>query len=565
MASSPVRKSRLHDLLVPAALLLLTLATFFPALFGQFVDWDDRLMIADNAILKPGSGWAFLVTWQKPYLDLYAPLTYSVYAALTGIGQMIHGESVPWVIHLASLLLHAASGCVIYRLLRLMSRATLPAAFGAAVWLVHPIQTEPVAWLASLNTVLCGLLAFVALYLAAESVRPERARHAGAWFAAACAAFVLSLLAKPAAIGLPLALIGLDLFVFKVAWRKALLRAAVWAACVVPFALVASGAQPGDPGNRLSVAERSIVSGHVVAFYLYKIVVPVNLVIDYGMVPRYVLGDRWLRLAGLALLPLAAAVALLRRRWPWTLGATCVFLAGIAPVSGLVFFAFQYISSVADRYVYVSMLAVAMVAAFVMGRIEKPAIKIALACLVLLPLSALSFKQTFYWRSTQTLFDGTLAYNPNSLAANAVLGFRAQRAGDLVTAEHCYRQILARVPRHYQIRYNLGNILLRTDRPAEAIEQYQAAIAINPNNPNGLNNLGAAYVRTNQPDKALDAYYRAIQGDPEYADAYLNAGYLEANRGRLETAYNLFRKCLTLDPGNERARQALRQLTGGNP
>jgi tetratricopeptide (TPR) repeat protein len=237
-----------------------------------------------------------------------------------------------------------------------------------------------------------------------------------------------------------------------------------------------------------------------------------------------------------------------------------VFLAGLLPVSGLVPFEFQTYSTVADRYAYLAMAGPAMAIAFALrGRTASMRWR-AGAMLVIIALSLLSFRQSLTWKDDAALFAQAARVNPRSLAVRSNDGYRAGRAGDLPAAERAYRDVLERDPSHLPTRYQLGNILLRAQRPAEAAVQYQYIAATAPLHEQLYLNLGFALIETQQYAEALRAYEMAVRSNPRSAEAFAHMGLIYESTGDLTRARNLFRQALALDPAQPAAREGLSRL-----
>ena len=532
---------------------------FGPVLFCRFVDWDDREMVVQNPMLLPGHARDVLLSWTRPTLDLYAPLTYSTYAMLAWIGRQLTGELSPPVFHAANLLVHCTGSILLFALLRRLCRDDRAALIGALVWAVHPIQTEAVAWAASLNTCLCITLAIAALLLQTMALMADSRSRRSTLFVLAAVALVLSLCAKPASVGWPLAAFGINRFVLSTSWRKAAVVAAAALLIEIPFIALGAGAQPAGFGFSLSALQRLSVIGHTFAFYLFKIAVPVGFTIDYGLSPDVVLASDWLPWAGTALLPIGGFVIWQFRRRPWLIAAACLFVGGVGPVCGVRNFEFQNISTVADRYVYFAMVGIALGVAMTLRGMLRSRRNIAVATVAMVVLAAQTFATTLKWHDSRTLTAATIGANPQSLAAVILEADRAADTGNVPTEEREIRYFLTRRPMFQPMNKTLAYLLLNTGREKESVQYFERALQVLPE-ARTYNDLGLALIRTQQYDAALRAINAAITLRPTDATQYANQGEIYLRIGNATAAAEAFRVALKIDPADPSALRGLQRI-----
>src|SRR5207245_2501838 len=195
--------------------------------------------------------------------------------------------------------------------------------------------------------------------------------------------FVLALLAKPTAVVVPVVAWVLDVWSWPQTWRHRRLALLVWLGLALLWGLFTSQVQPQDPGAfSPPLWARLLIAGDAVSFYLYKLGVPVWLGPDYGRAPEVLLAQSWLWLTGLAPWGLAVWLWYKRTRVPWLVAAAGVFVAGLLPVLGFIPFGFQNYSTVADRYMYIAMLGLALALAW--GLAQSPRHVLAICCVVIL-------------------------------------------------------------------------------------------------------------------------------------------------------------------------------------
>ena len=512
------------------ALAGITCVVFALTMTNGFVGWDDAQLIGNNPMLRAGgSVWP---AWRGPYEGLYAPLTYTLYAAVAAVARAADSPTDPAFFHATSLLLHVFAGLLLWRWLRRLCGCEGPAFVAALFWLIHPVQVEAVCWAASLNTVLGGLLAIAALYAATRGVTAGRRRWP--WLAGSVAAVALSLSAKPSNVLLPLMLVAVHRPLLRRPWRETLAIAATWSVVAVPFAAVGRFAQTIGSESGGPVTLRPVVALHAVGFYLLRVVCPNRLAIDYGLTPFVVLqGGRWVVPAFVSAGAILLAVVQRHRR-PWLVAGLGLFLAALGPVIGLVPFVFQGFSTVADRYAYVALAGVALALASAGRELPpRPFGRLAVA-VVLAALAVSTAWQTTVWHDTTALMTQCLAVNPDSLTANAELGAQAERASDFVFAESAFRRVLRLRPLDAVTRSELADVLLRAGHFGEAVDEYRRVADERPTVAHSFIGLARAESGLGHFGQARIAYEKAVALDAQNEDAA--AGLAALPRSRPGTA-----------------------------
>jgi tetratricopeptide (TPR) repeat protein len=414
------------------------LCVFAPALRAGFVEWDDPVLISRNPHLFPPLVSGLLWHWTHAHQGMYIPLVYTVWWGLIRLA----GGAYPPLFHAANLLLHIGSVCLVYRILRRLVAGQWPAVAGAVLFAIHPLQVEAVAWATGMKDVLSGFLALAALdaYLCFAQTRVRLT------YAAATALYFLALLAKPATAALPLIAWALQFAQGKSAARRAWAFLAPWAIAAAAVLLVAARVQPPPEVAPVSSGGRVLVAADALAFYLWKLVWPAALCMNYGRIPEVVLAPRF---GGLALgqitwivpvLMALAAAATRDRKW---IAAALIFGLAPLPVLGLHPFEFQNFSTVADRYVYLAMLGPALALSLIIEKVS--AARVPAVC-VLGVLCALSFVQAGRWRDTEALYRQAVAVNPDNFRAHHNLGLALAERGDVIGAMAEYQAVIALHP-----------------------------------------------------------------------------------------------------------------------
>jgi hypothetical protein len=480
-------------------LVLLTLiitAVWAQSLANDFVHWDDLDMIVRNPMFNPptwaGVGWY----WVHPAWNLYQPLTTTLWAGLAWVGWVrtpdaFGGHMNPAVFHLAGIVLHLATALFLFQILQLAVRNQTAALLGALLFAVHPIQTEAVAFAGVLNNALAGCFSLLAIWQYLILTDPltslPRASRIGRWTIGSLA-LVLAMLAKPSVVvTAPIALI-LDLAIHH-RWLRAATRSILpWVLLEIPCVIATKLIQHGADAARLPLRYRPFIFGDTTCFYIGKIFWPAQLAIDYGRSPEFVRDHPlvWVNLP--IAMVVIAAIFFLRKKYSLPAAGGAIFIVALLPNSGLIPFDFQLISTVADRYAYLGMIGIALIAASLAAKF--PLLRIGLI-LLLIVLAIRTEFQLATWRDSQSLYNNALAVNPLSWLsdgnlANAIADTDPDRAIDL-----CRRSINIRGDRP-DVWNTLGTLLIPRGQYREAITAFETAHALAPDDPIFASNLAQA-------------------------------------------------------------------------
>ncbi|CAN5533814.1 hypothetical protein BH10PLA1_BH10PLA1_07700 [soil metagenome] len=592
-------------------LVTITLLTHGRDLFHDFLEWDDQELIARNLILNPVTPAHFKQMWTSPVQGLYTPLAYTAWAGVAAIARTqtpdSHGATLsPLPFHALNLLLHVGCVLVVFDVLLLLlprpggeragvrgetqtdelrptsqtparaSRETdrgpdserlappltsllrgegpyLAAAMGAALFALHPIQVEAVAWISGMNNVLAAFFSLlcIAAYIRFAQATPSRR----VWYVVAMVALLLAMLSKPTAIATPVMLLAIDAMLLRGPIRRVLVTLLPMAILVVPFIIIGRAAQPSMDVFVPPIGQRFLVAADTIGFYLQKLVFPNALLMDYSRTPQWVIAHRGAWPVAIVALLIAIAAS---RRWPWVLGTVAVLIAGFCIVLGLVPFSFQSTSTVADRYLYLAMLGPAILVAIALSRVTSVNI-IGWTGACVMAFGMLSFLQGGLWQDTITLCSYTIEHNPRTLAARSAIGAAYRNRGDFTSAEKNYQDALAIDPGDFVTNYNYGNLLLES-QPVTAIERYRAVTGPGATDPRLRRNLCYALFKTGKIDEAVDVYRVVLRMNPADASANINLGYCLATRGEFDEAERCFRQALADEPDSVLARKALDKL-----
>ncbi len=570
----PYRDGRTWLVAVPLALIVV--GAFLPALNQGFVNWDDRSNFLNNPHYR-GLGLAQLRwAWSTFWLGVYQPLAWLLFEA-----QYVIWKLDPRGYHLISLLLHTANAVVLYVLTATLlvrcwaadSRpspwaCSLGAGLATALYAVHPLRVEAVAWASCQPYLLCALFSMLAVlaYLRAVGTSPT---PRWGWLAGSLLLFVAALLSKAVAISLPGVLLILDVYPLRRLgggpgrWLGASARTVWWEK--VPFVLVslvfmglalAARKSGGTPIPESGAAARLAQACYGIGFYLVKTVRPMDLIAIYPLPRRIDWFAPPFLLSILGTLAVSVALFLQRRRWPGLLAAWLSYLVILAPNSGLIRSGNQL---AADRYSYMALLGVVMVAAAGLSR-SGPALArarpaaigiLAVSLGAVLGLTILTWDQCRVWRSSEALWVHALNHGAvRSSDAHTNLGLVLASQGKSAEAAAQYTEALRLDPGSAAAHTNLGLVFYHRGQYAEAVAQYQEALRLNPDSAEAHTNLGLVLYRRGQHAEAVAQYQEALRLDPGSAGACTNLGVALAHRGQYAEAVAQYVKALRCDPDN---------------
>ena len=520
--------------------------------------WDDESHLTDNPAVIGPLGLREIWTTGAA---VYYPLVLTTFWLLHKIVGL-----APLPYHVLNVILHTSNAILLWRVLR---KLDVPGAwFGAALWALHPVMVQSVAWITELkNTQSCFFyLLSILWFLKADSQR--RSNHAGRWqFGLAFLFFMMAITSKPSTVMLPV-VIALCLWWRKHEWRG---RDIV---TLAPFFLISAGASvwtiweqkfhAGAIGSDWAQTwpERLIIAGRAIWFYLAKLFWPHPLIFIY---------PRWQINAGevTAYLPiLAAMIGLL---WLWLKRSTSMrpvafaaayFVISLFPVLSFFSVYFFRYSLVSDHFQYLASIGpIALVAAGITKAFAdlewKPVIRGAAYGALLIVLGFLSWRQTGDYTDVLTLYNNTLQKNPGCWMAHYNLGIALRAKGEIDEAIIHYRKAVALRPEYAEAHYNLGHLLVEKREFAEAIVHYEKALAVNPDDAEAHNNLGATLSRIGRTEEAIFQYRKALAIRSDYPDASSNLAQALFREGRTEEAITCYEQALQLRPNDPALRTDL--------
>jgi tetratricopeptide (TPR) repeat protein len=555
---SDSRRQLLHTGIGVAIMIAMIVLAYFPSLRGGFI-WDDDYYVSANPLLTARDGmWKI---WFSP-LDSpsqYFPLVYTTFWF----------EHAIWGLHplgykLVNLALHIGNVLLAWRLLRLLGAPNVAAWLAAAIFGVHPMQVESVAWITERKNVLStffyllSLIAFIA-YLKNEDYPVRR-------YLICFLLYALALFAKTTACTLPAALVlvlWLQRRRIDRAWWLRIAPFVVWGLAMGVITMWVEHVKQGTRGADFSlpIIDRALVASRALWFYLGKLFYPSNLTFSYpkwDINPRDPLQYAW---------PAVTVVASWmlwrhRNRFQPAAAGLAFFAAALVPMLGFFsLFTFLY-TYVADHYAYLAILGpITVIALLLVGRpvlassARVPSRVAAIGILVI--LCTLTWRQSRVYASALDIWTDVLKKNPDSWMAHNNLATILLERGDLDGAQMHLERALALRPVHAEAMLNLGRVFEERHDLDTAIQWYRKAAAARSNYDAIYYNLGRALASKGDRAGAVDAYQKAIAISPDHVLARTNLGVVYSEMGRLDDAIAEYQQVLKLDPRSIPARTNL--------
>jgi protein O-mannosyl-transferase len=542
--------SRLHGWLWGLLLVIATFAAYQPAWNGKPI-WDDaaHLTYPEHRSLA-----GLLRIWTEPgATQQYYPVAYSAF----WVEHKLWGDSTLGY-HLVNILLHITAAFLLLKILRTLQ---IPAAgLAAAIFALHPVQVESVAWISELKNTLSAVCYFGS---ALAYLRFDRTRHKGA-YAGALVLFVLGLMAKTVIATLPAAL----LVVFwwqrgKLSWKQDVLLLLPFFAAGIFAGLFTSwmerrfvGAQ-GSEFN-FSIIERFLIAGRAIWFYLGKLFWPADLIFSY---PRWKVSQTiwWQYLYPAAAALLLGALWVLRKWARGPLAALLFFIGTLFPALGFFnVFPFKF-SFVADHFQYLACCgpivaaSIGIHALFRGFKERRLLLERAFCAMLLAALCLLTWRQSRIYTDIETLWRATIDRNPDCWLAQDGLGAVLYERGQTDQAIIRFRSSLAIQPDNAEAQNNLGAALAKMGQVDEAVQRFRKAVAIRPNFAEAHNNLGHSLLQQGHADEAILQFQDAVAIRPDLAQLHSTLANALLQKGRVDEALIQFQKALELHPDDAQA------------
>jgi Flp pilus assembly protein TadD len=548
----PLSSWSTRDWLWGLILLAAVILAYLPVWWAGFVWDDDAVLTANPCVLGP---LGLKEIWTTRAADV-CPLTITTFWAEHALWGL-----APLPYHLVNVLLHGACAIVLWRVLRCLQ---VPGAWlGAALWALHPVEVESVAWIAEMKNTESGLFFLLSILFFVRGLRAgdlDR-RFGGNWNYSLTLVFAaLAMASKSSTVILPVVLC-LCAWWMEGRWQwRNLMRVAplflmsVAAAAVSMWTQGLQLAANPDPRWVRTWPERVVTAGDAVWFYLGKLLWPHPLITIY---PRWEIdASQWF-----SYLPLLAVIVVLVVLWlkrgSWSRSWFFIFayfLAALLPALGLADNAIFSHSLVFDHFQYLaSMGPLALVGAGMVRLADvvipgRSWLQSTLGAGALLILGVLSWQRAWAYESNEILLTGTLAQNPDCWMADNNLGLVLLQKGQVDEASAHFRKALEINPNCGNAYSNLGMALAQKGQVDEAIAQFQKALEISSYDADAHNNLGIALLSKGRKNEAIVQYRQALEINPNYADALCNLGNALLQNGQVDEAFIHIQKALEINP-----------------
>jgi protein O-mannosyl-transferase len=551
-------------------LVLGTAAAFWPATRCGFVNYDDDSYITANLRVQPGLTWEGMTwAWSSRVAGNWHPIT--VWSHMMDC-QLFRLK--PWGHHFTSVLLHALNAGLVFGLLQRMTGAVWRGLLVAALFALHPMRVESVAWVSERKDVLSGCFGLLTLMAYARyasggqrsEFRDQRSVVRSPWspsrlpssifYLLSIFFYALGLLSKPMLVTWPFVMLLLDYWPLgrlqrspasRLAQEKIPFFALATVVSVVTF-LVQKQAGAVMVAEGLSAGARA--GNALVSYgrYLGKLFWPADLAVYYPRPDRWPMGA--VLLGGGLILGGAVLVWVQRRRHPYLLIGWLWFVGTLVPVIGVVQAGGQ---AMADRYTYLPCLGVLILTVWGAHELTRSwryqvGTCQAIGPLVIVVCLVLTREQLSYWKDGETLFRHALEVTEDNQIAFKVLGDALDKQGRSGDAIQQFKEAIRLRPGYADAHGNLGVALAKNGQSEEAIREFQEAIRLKPDHANAHYNLGIALEKQGQTDAALHQFQEAVRFGPGYVEARYNLGILLGRRGQTDDAIRQFEEAIRLKP-----------------
>jgi len=588
---------KINRIMIPILLICVTATVYLPLKNHSFINFDDNLYVTDNQHVQKGLNpesiqWAFQLTESggRAYWHPLTWISHMIDCQLFGVRAGMH--------HLVNLILHLLNICLLFILLNYMTGNIWKSAFVAALFGLHPINVDSVAWIAERKNLLSTVFWFISILgYAYYARRPSVYRYS-----LIVVSFILGLMAKPMLVTLPCVLLLMDFWplnrlrwgqhphetenpsvfhpasTYRLILEKLPLMALSFSAIIFSMISLQSHARIIDKGY---IPFSLRISNAIISYVLYlkNMIWPENLTIFYPFPESIPLWKTCL--AAVFLILFSAAVMSRAKKHPWLVTGWLWFLGTLVPVSGLIQGGLW--PSLADRWAYIPLIGIFIIIAWGVPEIFKNLTfnKFILAISALTVLGLLVYKtsvQLGYWKNDYTLFSHALDVNENDFIAHTHLAIYYEKAenpeqamyhftksseikpnmpyalgsfanflykqGDYQQALLYFNKALWLDPQDEQLYIGIGDLYLKQGVPEKAIYYYSQALQIEPESAGIHNRLAVAFLNHGFPEQAINEYELAINIKPDNPDFHYNLGLVKAKQGKTLQALSHFKSAL---------------------
>ena len=562
-----------NSILVVLILILLILAVYWPVQNYGFIDFDDNVYVTRNShvqsgITLDGFYWAF----STKFFGLWNPLVWISFM----IDYHFFGFNAGGY-HWTNVILHIFNTILLFFIFRNITGAVWRSAFVAALFAIHPINVESVAWIAERKNVLSTFFWMLTMLFYVRYVKqPNWKRYLPVFIC-----FALGLMSKPMLVTLPFVLLLIDYWPLNraainlqnennilgalISEREKLSflileKIPLFILSAVSLYITLYTAIHTPQSERIiyiSFTQRITNVFFSYVMYLKKLLWPEDLSIWY----LYLNVPVWqVFLSAVILIMATILVCKYLKKYPYLPVGWFWYLGTLVPVIGIIQIADH---TMADRYAYVPLIGIFAMIAWGVEQISSKAVylkKIFMftAVLILALLTVSAHHQVKLWTNTFTLFENALKKDPNNYVAYHKIGREAAKNGENEKALYYYDMALKIRPGLYPTHFHKGHLLLRMGKRDEAYESFEKAVQFNKSFAVAYHDLGFLCFEDNKLDKAIEYFTKAIAAEPENIESYNGLGAVLAKKGRIPEAIVQFQKALNINPHHKIAQRNMR-------
>ena len=573
--------------IIVAIYLLLTglsLAVFSQTIRHNFVNFDDDVYVYNAPVIQSGLTLkGIAAAFASPHAGNWHPLTTLSHMLDCGLYGLNAGGH-----HATNVVLHTIAALLLFHVIRQMTGALWKSAILAALFAVHPLHVESVAWVSERKDVLSAVFFFLMLDAYVRYAREATITR----YLVVTALFVAGLMSKPMLVTAPIVLLLLDYWPLrrfeqiasttgkakisrpgnkKHIIQRLCLEKIPWlilsaGAGVITFVLQKRAAGSLPPLPFLWRAENAVMS---YVIYAWKTLWPTRLAVFYPH-PNDTLATWQVILAIAFLLAVTCAVIVWRDKRPYLFTGWFWYLVMLVPVIGIVQVGEQ---GHADRYTYLPSIGLFLMAVWAAGEVAAlgqarlwRGVATAGTIVIIAALGCAAFAQTSYWRNSETLWEHTLAVTSNNDVAHNNLGYLSVDRGELDKAmshfEAASKIRSNKLDPHYNlgtafVEMNIGDALARKGQPDEAMAHFEQAIKLQPDYAEAYYNRGNVLYAKGEIDEAIADFEKALQMQPTHADAHTGLGNALLRKGALKEAIAHYSQAMALAPKDPHSRSNL--------
>jgi tetratricopeptide (TPR) repeat protein len=556
-------------------LVVITAITYCKSISNEFINYDDNYYVTDNANVQNGLTinsivWAF----KETSMINYHPMTWLSHI----VDYELYGTN-PVGHHMTNIVLHILNSLLLFTFLTYATKKTWESFFVAALFAIHPLHVESVAWIAERKDLLSAFFGFTALIAYLSYVkRPAAIRYLLVFIS-----YLLGLMSKPMLVTLPYVMLLVDYWPlgrFKSMNRDTLTfddgstngpgaQCHRWKQIIIekiPFILLSTvfcfityytqqKAQAVLSFEKIGLFSRIANALVAYATYMMKMVLPVRLAIIY---PTTVTVPLWQISVSLFVLTVLTALFVgLKRNYPYLLVGWLWFLGTLVPVIGIVK---AGDISMADRYTYIPLVGLFVIITWGASDIlekcrSKKMVVSGLIIATIAVLSAVTMNQLTYWKNSKALFTHALDVTTNNCKAHNNLGVALAQQGNIDEAVAHFIKSYEICPTHDDAYFNLGYVFESKGNRDEAVIEYEKALKVNPRHAKAHYSLGELYARRGNFDAAAGHFQQAALSDPNNVKAHYNLGACYLRMNKIAEALNQFNIVLRIKPEHEGARR----------